>query len=142
MLFFINDKMYKMSKKRTVIINLRIDQEDHNIIADIAQKEARPINNHYRMVVGKWINENTDFESAFIQKDRQIDVSADIDAIKMINVSLRLDEHDYNVITEWAKKDARSVTGQIRYMLGKYIELNGVSSAVFGDPSRERNDMF
>ena len=114
-----------MSKKRTVIINLRIDQEDHNIIADIAQKEVRPINTHYRMVVGKWINENTDFESVFIQKDRQIDVSADIDAIKMINVSLRIDEHDYNVITELAKKEARSLTGQIRYMLRKYIELTG-----------------
>lgn len=137
MLSFINDRIYKMSKKRTVIINLRIDQEDHNIIADIAQKEARPINNHYRMITGKWINENTDFESAFIQKDRQIDVSADIDAIKMINVSIRIDEHDYNVITELAKKDARSLTGQIRYMLGKYIEQNGGRSAVFGDVSKD-----
>ena len=125
MLFFINDKMYKMSKKRTVIVNLRIDQEDHNIIADIAQKEARPINNHYRMITGKWINENTDFESVFIQKYRQIDVSADIDAINTINVSIRIDERDYNVITELAKKEARSLTGQIRYMLRKYIELTG-----------------
>lgn len=114
-----------MSKKRTVIVNLRIDQEDHNIIADIAQKEARPINNHYRMITGKWINENTDFESVFIQKYRQIDVSADIDAINTINVSIRIDERDYNVITELAKKEARSLTGQIRYMLRKYIELTG-----------------
>lgn len=142
MLFFINDKMYKMSKKRTVIINLRIDQEDHNIIADIAQKEVRPINTHYRMIVGKWINENTDFESVFIQKDRQIDVTADIDAIKMISVSLRIDEHDYDIITEWAKKDARSFTGQVRYMLGKYIELNGGRSALFGDPAKKREDLF
>lgn len=140
MLFFINDKMYKMSKKRTVIINLRIDQEDHNIIADIAQKEVRPINTHYRMITGKWINENTEFESVFIQKDRQIDVSADIDAIKMINVSLRLDEHDYDIITEWAKKDARSFNGQVRYMLGKYIELNGRRSALFGDVSKDNKE--
>lgn len=142
MLFFINDKMYKMNKKRTVIINLRIDQEDHNIIADIAQKEARPINNHYRMITGKWINENTEFESVFIQKDRQIDVSADIDAIKMTSVSLRIDEHDYDIITEWAKKDARSFNGQVRYMLGKYIELNGRKSALFGDPIKEKEDLF
>lgn len=142
MLFFINDKMYKMSKKRTVIINLRIDQEDHNIIADIAQKEARPINNHYRMITGKWINENTEFESVFIQKDRQIDVTADIDAIKMISVSLRIDEHDYDIITEWAKKDARSFNGQVRYMLGKYIELNGRRSALFGDVNKEDEQLF
>lgn len=145
MLFFINDKMYKMSKKRTVIINLRIDQEDHNIIADIAKKEVRPINTHYRMITGKWINENTDFESVFVEKNRQIDVSADIDAIKMISVSLRIDEHDYDVITEWAKKDARSFNGQVRYMLGKYIELNGGRSAVFGDvdkDNRENEQLF
>ena len=142
MLFFINDKTYKMNKKRTVIINLRIDQEDHNIIANIAQKEVRPINTHYRMIAGKWINENTEFESVFIQKDRQIDVSADIDAIKMTSVSLRIDEHDYDIITEWAKKDACSFNGQVRYMLGKYIELNGGRSALFGDVNKEDEQLF
>lgn len=142
MLFFINDIIYNMTKKRTVIVNLRIDQEDHNIISDIAQKEARPINNHYRMITGKWINENTEFESVFIQKDRQIDVTADIDAIKMISVSLRIDEHDYDIITEWAKKDARSFNGQVRYMLGKYIELNGRRSALFGDVNKEDEQLF
>ena len=56
--------------------------------------------------------------------------------MKMINVSLRIDEHDYDIITEWAKKDARSFNMQVRYMLGKYIELNGHRSALFGDVSK------
>ena len=56
--------------------------------------------------------------------------------MKMLSVSLRLDEHDYDVITEWARKDARSFNMQVRYMLGKYIELNGGRSAVFGDVSK------
>lgn len=139
MLFFINDKTYKMSKKRTVIINLRIDQEDHNIIADIAQKEARPINNHYRMITGKWINENTDFESVFVEKNKQVVATDDLidSKVKMLNVSLRLDEHDYDVIKERATKDARSFNMQVRYMLGKYIELTGDKSAVFGDVSKD-----
>lgn len=129
-----------MGKRRTVIINLRIDQEDHNIIADIAQNEARPINGHYRMIVGKWINENTSFESAFVEKNRQIDVTADIDAIKMINVSLRIAEHDYKIITEMAKADVRSFNSQVRYMLGKYIQLNGGNSTLFGDVSDNKED--
>ena len=62
--------------------------------------------------------------------------------VKMINVSLRIDEHDYDVIKERAIKDARSFNMQVRYMLGKYIELTGDKSAVFGDPTKERNDMF
>jgi hypothetical protein len=55
-------------KKQTRIIQLRIDEKDHDILTDIARKEARPINSQYRMIVGKWINENTAEESAFIQK--------------------------------------------------------------------------
>lgn len=139
MLFFINDKMYKMSKKRTVIINLRIDQEDHNIIADIAKKEVRPINTHYRMIAGKWINENTEFESVFVEKDKHVVTTDDLidNKAKMLSVSLRIDEHDYDVITEWARKDARSFNMQVRYMLGKYIELNGRKSALFGDDNKE-----
>lgn len=56
--------------------------------------------------------------------------------MKMINVSMRIDEHDYDVITEYAKKDARSLNGQLRYIIGKYIEQNGGRSAVFGDVSK------
>lgn len=62
--------------------------------------------------------------------------------MKMINVSLRIAEHDYDIITDWAKKDARSFNGQIRYMLGKYIELNGGKSTLFGDPAKKREDLF
>lgn len=76
------------------------------------------------------------------EKNGQIDVSADIDAIKMTSVSLRIDEHDYDIITEWAKKDARSFNGQVRYMLGKYIELNGGRSALFGDVNKEDEQLF
>lgn len=54
----------------------------------------------------------------------------------MINVSIRIDEHDYDVIKERATKDARSFNMQVRYMLGKYIELTGDKSAVFGDVSK------
>ena len=76
------------------------------------------------------------------EKNGQIDVSADIDAIKMVNVSLRIDEHDYDIITEWAKKDARSFNGQVRYMLGKYIELNGGRSAVFSDVRDNKDEQL
>ena len=55
-------------KKQTRIIQLRIDEKDHDILADIARKEARPINSQYRMIIGRWINDNTEKESAFIQK--------------------------------------------------------------------------
>lgn len=129
-----------MSKRRTVIINLRIDQEDHNIISDIAQKEARPINSHYRMIAGKWINENTEFESVFIQKDRQIDVSADIDAIKMVNVSLCLGEHDYKTISELAAKEARSFNGQMRYVLSEFLLRNGFKSDLYGDVGKDNKE--
>lgn len=62
--------------------------------------------------------------------------------MKMLSVSLRIDEHDYDVITEWAKKDARSFNMQVRYMLGKYIELNGRKSALFGDVNKENEQLF
>lgn len=62
--------------------------------------------------------------------------------MKMLNVSLRIDEHDYDIITEWAKKDARSFNMQVRYMLGKYIELNGRKSALFGDVNKEDEQFF
>ena len=62
--------------------------------------------------------------------------------MKMLSVSLRIDEHDYDVITEWAKKDARSFNMQVRYMLGKYIELNGRKSALFGDVNKEDEQFF
>lgn len=67
------------------------------------------------------------------EKNGQIDVSADIDAIKMINVSLCLDEHDYKTISDIAQKEARSFEGQVRYMLSKHIQLNGRESALFAD---------
>lgn len=56
-------------KKRTTIINLRIDEKDHHILSELARNEFRPINTQYRMIIGKWINENTQHESAFIEKD-------------------------------------------------------------------------
>lgn len=58
-------------KKRTTIINLRIDEKDHQILSDLARKEFRAINTQYRMIVGKWINENTHHESDFIEKERR-----------------------------------------------------------------------
>ena len=54
-------------RKQTRIIQLRIDEKDHAILSDIARKEARPINNQYRMILGDWINRNTAEESAFIE---------------------------------------------------------------------------
>ena len=62
--------------------------------------------------------------------------------MKMLSVSLRIDEHDYDVITEWARKDARSFNMQVRYMLGKYIVLNGGRSALFGDVNKENEQLF
>jgi len=56
-------------KKRTVIINLRIDEKDHQILSELAKREFRAINTQYRMIIGKWINSNTEFESDFIEKD-------------------------------------------------------------------------
>lgn len=91
------------------------------------------------MITGKWINENTDFESVFVEKNKQVVATDDLidSKVKMLNVSLRLDEHDYDVIKERATKDARSFNMQVRYMLGKYIELTGDKSAVFGDVSKD-----
>lgn len=57
-------------KKRTTIINLRIDEKDHQILSDLARNEFRPINTQYRMIIGKWINDNTHHESDFIEKER------------------------------------------------------------------------
>lgn len=56
-------------KKRTTIINLRIDEKDHHILSEIARNEFRAINTQYRMIIGKWINANTPHESDFIEKD-------------------------------------------------------------------------
>lgn len=56
-------------KKETIIINLRIDAKDHKILSDLARNEFRPINTQYRMIIGKWINGNTQHESAFIEKE-------------------------------------------------------------------------
>jgi hypothetical protein len=130
-----------MSKKKTVIINLRIDQEDHNIISDIAHKEARPINSHYRMIAGKWINENTNFESAFIQKESDnVNATNSIEDNKdlLIPITLRLGKHDYELICGFAKNEARSVNGQIRYILGNYIKSVGLQSDVFDDIEDEK----
>lgn len=58
-------------KKRTTIINLRIDEKDHQILSELARKEFRAINTQYRMIIGKWINDNTHHESDFIEKERR-----------------------------------------------------------------------
>ena len=58
-------------KKRTTIINLRIDEKDHQILSELARKEFRAINTQYRMIIGKWINDNTHYESDFIEKERR-----------------------------------------------------------------------
>ncbi len=57
-------------KKQTRIIQLRVDDKDHAILADIASKESRPINSQYRMIIGRWINDNTLQESAFVEKSK------------------------------------------------------------------------
>lgn len=61
-------------KKNTVLIQLRIDEKDHKILSNIARKEVRSINSQYRMIIGRWINENTTEESAFIQKVNNDDI--------------------------------------------------------------------
>jgi len=40
-------------KKRTTIINLRIDEKDHQILSELARNEFRPINTQYRMIIGE-----------------------------------------------------------------------------------------
>lgn len=64
-------------KKETVLIQLRIDVKDHKILSDIARKEVRPINSQYRMIIGNWINDNTNEESAFIEKVK-IEINKDM----------------------------------------------------------------
>ena len=74
------------------------------------------------------------------EKNGQIDVSADIDAIKMTSVSLRIDEHDYKTISEMAAKEARSFNGQMRYVLSEFLLRNGFKSDLYGDVSKDNKE--
>lgn len=129
-----------MGKSKTVIINLRIDDNDHDVISEIAKNEARSINNQYRLITGSWINNNTEFESSFIRKAVNKDDDSVDDKVKMVNLSLRLGEHDYKTISEMAAKEARSFNGQMRYVLSEFLLRNGFKSDLYGDVSKDNKE--